>query len=49
VIGEPCVPLIELGPKVVVVALKVTVFHLFTRFETFTDPRPVAKSKPEVA
>ena len=49
VIGDPCVPPIQFGPSVVVVALKVTVFHLFTKLATFTEPRPVARSNPVVA
>ena len=49
VTGDPCVPLIELGTSVVVVALNVTVFHLLKRLVTLTDPRPVARSKPVAA
>ena len=46
VTAEPCVIVVGVGvmPKVVVVALKVAVFQLFTRFEMFTEPSPVAKS-----
>ena len=42
---EPCaIEVVGLRARVVVVARNVAVFHLLTRFATFTDPRPVAKS-----
>ena len=40
----PCTILVGARPSVVVVDLNVTELQLLTRFETFTEPKPVAKS-----
>ena len=42
----PCVMVVGLRLKVVVVGLNVTVFQLFTRFVALTEPKPEAKSYP---
>ena len=50
--GVPCTSVVdELRVKVVVVALSLDVieFHWFTRFATFTDPKPEAMSYPTPA
>ena len=42
---EPCVkPEVGLKVRLVVVGVKVTLFQLFTRFVTLTEPSPVARS-----
>jgi hypothetical protein len=42
--AEPCTAVVGEIENVVVVGLKETVFQLFSRFVTFSDPKPVAKS-----
>ena len=44
VTAKPCVIVVGVMPKVVIVALNVAAFQLLTKFEMFTEPRPVAKS-----
>jgi hypothetical protein len=44
----PWVKVVGLRASVVVVAVNVTELHRFTRFATFIEPRPVARSYPTV-